>query len=306
VTPRRPAPPRQWRVHVGAHKTATTHLQDTLAARRTALQALGVDYLTREALRGLRLPVAAEGRFAWRRRLGWPLRRRLESRIAPLRSGPACVALSEEDLLGSCAELLDWPFYPRAGRRLAAFAALAGHAEVEIFLSVRGFAGVLPSAYVQVLRWRAVPGGFAPIRAAALARPPSWAELARRLARALPQARLTVWRAEDYRAHEAAVLSRFCGVAVPAGEALPPPERTRSPPAGVVAALEGLDPGLVGHGPRAAALARTGPAPARGAAFMPFSEAERALLSEAYDADLARLAREMPGVLLVPGAGAGR
>ena len=37
------APVSHWRIHIGAHKTATTHLQQTLAAIRPRLVEQGID-----------------------------------------------------------------------------------------------------------------------------------------------------------------------------------------------------------------------------------------------------------------------
>ncbi|MGM0583461.1 MAG: hypothetical protein ACQEUZ_02255 [Pseudomonadota bacterium] len=287
-------PIREWRIHVGAHKTATTHFQDALAARREALRALGVDFLPRDAVRGARpLPSAASRRF----RLEWPPRRDPGRTLARLRSGPDRIALSEENILGVSGDLLSWPFYPRLARRLRPFDSLADGAELTLFLSVRGFEGLLPSAYAQALRTRPVPGGFGPIAAAALDSPPSWLELVRRIAAAAPRARLRVWRFEDYLTREQEILSRFCGVAAPPADRLPPPDFTRTPSARAVARIEALSPLL----PRALhkiAARRIIASDGSDEKFSPFSPSQRSLLREACEEDLARLQRELPGVLM--------
>ena len=87
-------PVREWRLHLGAHKTATTHLQETLALRRDWLVAHGVDVLPMRAVWALRLPPPA-GRYGWRLRLGWPMRRAIEAAVAQLRRGPGRIAISE-------------------------------------------------------------------------------------------------------------------------------------------------------------------------------------------------------------------
>jgi hypothetical protein len=291
-------PVREWRLHLGAHKTATTHLQETLALRRDWLVARGVDVLPMPAVRALRLPPAA-GWKAWRLRLGWPMRRAIEAAVAPLRQGPGRVAISEENLIGFPQHLMGGPFYPKAARRLAGFGALAAGGRLHVFFAVRSFERLLPSAYIQRLRHHPHPrlDGFGPIRAAALRQPPSWTELLLRLRDTLPGARFTVWRQEDYRAHDWRILSCFCGVEIPPGERLADPPRTRSPSARVVAALETLDLGLVGPA-RVEAARRIVDADTGDEPFDPFPEAEKRLLAEAYAADLAELERRLSGALL--------
>ena len=44
-------PVSHWRIHIGAHKTATTHLQQTLAAIRARLVEQGIDPIPLAALR---------------------------------------------------------------------------------------------------------------------------------------------------------------------------------------------------------------------------------------------------------------
>lgn len=234
-----------------------------------------------------------------RRRFPAP-RRDPGRRLARLRSGPDRIALSEENILGVSGDLLSWPFYPRLAGRLRPFDGLAEEAELTLFLSVRGFEGLLPSAYAQALRTRPIPGGFGPIAAAALDSPPSWLELVRRIAAAAPRARLRVWRFEDYLTREQEILSRFCGVEAPPADRLPPPDFTRTPSARAVARIEALSPLL----PRALhkmAARRIIAADGSDEKFSPFSPSQRSLLREAYEEDLARLRRELPGVLMTFG-----
>jgi hypothetical protein len=287
-----------WRLHIGAHKTATTHLQDVLEALRPPLAAAGVDFIPRERSRHLHLHAHA-GRLGWRLWLGGAaMRRKIDARVGPLRSGPPVVAISDENMPGLATALLGGDFYPAAERRLRPFAALArGPAPLAVFLSVRDPAGLLPSAYAQVLRSRPVPGGFGPIRERALARPPRWSDLVARVRRALPGVPLRVWTYEDYRHHDRAILSAFCGTALPPLPVLPPPASTRAPSAEAMARIEALDPGL-GPAAHAAAVAAIAAADGGGPRFAPFAPAEAALLGEAYAEDLARLEADAPGTLL--------
>lgn len=277
-----------WRIHLGAHKTATTHLQDALSEAREALLEAGVDALPTTALRAVGFPPPA-GRADWRLLAGgWAMRRRLEAAVAPLRRGPRVLAVSEENVLGLSTGLLSDPLYPGAENRLRRLRPLARAGRLQVFLSVRDPAAALPSAYAQVLRSRPVPGGFAAVRAQALAAPPSWSALARRIIAALPGAPLTVWRFEDYVRDAAPATTAFLGCAPPPRRETAAPTRTKAPSADAIARLEALPADLDGAA-RAAAVAQVLADDRGGARFAPFSDAEAADIGAAYALDMARM-----------------
>ena len=174
-------PVRQWRIHLGAHKTATTHLQQTLAAVRDDLTGQGVDFIPTPRVRARNL-ASALGRPRPIARLpivgSAHMRDAIEAVLAPLRIGPEVVAFSEENILGVPGHMLAAPLYPRAAVNLGRLASLAGRAEVVFFLSIRSYDTLIPSAYVETLKHAPPPpGGFreacgaAAFRAAELVRP---------------------------------------------------------------------------------------------------------------------------------------
>lgn len=281
------ASPVEWRIHLGAHKTATTHLQDTLAQRRDALLGRGVDFLPMRDVRALRLPPSS-GRFHWRRLLGWPMRQRIEAAVTPIRKGPRRIAISEENLIGYVRDLMTPRLYPQLEQNLRPFAALSGFADMTLFLAIRSFDTLLPSAYAQQLRVRHVPGQFETLRQQALDNPPSWLDVVERISAVLPAARIRIWKYEDYRENEDQILSQFCGVEVPAGPRLRPPASTRALSAQSIAALEGLGQKMSNEncGKAASDLAEAdeGDAP-----YRPFRPAEQAYLQEAYLADIEQI-----------------
>lgn len=112
----RPGPVREWRIHLGAHKTATTHLQQTLEAHRPALVERGVDFIHFRAFRSVATPYVRPN--SWQRRL-WspPVARRFERALDGLRAtGPDTVLLSDEDILGYSRDQLGRTLYPQPGR----------------------------------------------------------------------------------------------------------------------------------------------------------------------------------------------
>ena len=290
------APVREWRVHIGAHKTATTHLQETLEAIHPVLLQRGVDAITIRTLR----PVAR--RFVslrnWRVWAGGKiLREEFRARIEPLRAGPDRVVLSEENFLGHLHHVVREKLYWQAGLRLRAVVALQAEAPLHLFLAIRRMDAFLPAAYAELLRQRPARRPFGELKPAWIAAPPRWTDLVRRIRRAAPQARLTIWRYEDYPAHRREILAKLCGTRIDDLPDLPRPETTMRPSAAAVGAAEALDPAmpLEEWRRRIAALYREAPAGA-GTAYAPFGEAEAARLAAAYDADCAALAAE--GLLL--------
>lgn len=276
----------EWRIHIGAHKTATTHLQDLLALQRDDLAAEGVDFIPRPILRAILLPPHV-GRHAWRLRVGggWPLRRAFERRLRPVRLGPGRVVMSEERFLGNATALLERGFYPQARERLLPFSALAYGAKLFVFLSIRSPDRLLPSAYAQILRTRPWPGGFGPIRERAVADRPRWSDVVARIRLTLPRASVSIWTMEDYIEAPSLVASSFCGVTIKRSTELPPPSGTRSPSAHAIETIERLDPNL----PSGEYVERVKAIIAEDDStepFRPFSEREAAALRRTYEDDL--------------------
>jgi hypothetical protein len=298
----RPAPVRAWRIHIGAHKTATTHLQETLTLLRPALAARGIDYMPNPLIRNQKLSWTL-----WRRRpiarlpLIGPahMRDAIEATLDPLRIGPDTVALSEENILGVPHQVLEPTFYSQADQSLSRLSSLGLRADVELFLSIRSYDALLPSAYVESLKHGTAPrGGFGSVKERLLAVPPSWYDLVARIRAATPGMPLHIWRQEDYRANAQAIMEAFCGCPLGQLPEVSDPTWTRSPSATAVAAAERLPADLS----RVERLARVkeifGASEPDGDRFSPFSEAERRHLRARYEADLARIAAAWPEAMM--------
>ena len=295
-------PVRQWRIHLGAHKTATSHLQETLAAVRDDLVGQGVDFIPNPLVRqrnlartlSQRRPVARlpiVGRAY--------MRAAIESVVAPLRAGPEVVVLSEENIIGVPEHMLEVPSYPQAERNVGRLASLADRAEVTFFLSIRSYDTLIPSAYVETLKHAPPPpGGFQAAVAELLSGSSGWFDLVSRIRAAAPGIPLRIWRQEDYRANAQAIMEAFCGSPLGPLPEISDPTWTRSPSAGAIATAEALPRDL----PRAERLTRVREIFAAGEPgadpFRPFGTAERQRLRARYEADLERIARVHPDVLM--------
>ena len=301
----RVVPVRQWRIHLGAHKTATTHLQETLTLVRDGLARRGVDFIPNPLVRETGL-----AQRLWERR---PIARlpfvgpahmrdAIGATVEPLRIGPDVVVLSEENVLGRPEHIFAEPFYPQVARIVGRLASLAGRAELVLFLSIRSYDTFLPSAWAEHVKHSPPPpGGFEGMRARLVARPPSWHDLVRRLRAAAPAASLRIWRQEDYRANDAAIMAAVCGCPLPPLPEISDPHWTRSPSAAAIAEAERIPPGL----PHAERLARVRDiyldSDPGGDRFRPFSAPERESLRAAYEADLERIATAYPDAMMTFG-----
>ncbi len=184
-------------VHLGAHKTASTHLQQALGRARTALAARGVALFLPEDLRrdGLRLT----GCIAAPREDGGHAAM-IRNAFAEAARGARALLISEENILGTAhnpAMIAREQFYPEAQARLARLAALLPSGEVTMALALRDPAGFLVSAYSQRLLAGTIES-FEDFRGGLDPASLSWADLVARLQGAMPQSRMLLWRYEDY------------------------------------------------------------------------------------------------------------
>lgn len=294
---------KEWRIHLGAHKTATTHVQDTLLAHREQMARLGVDYIPREAFGPLQRRYSNPGH--WRRKL-WsrPLANQFMRQTHALRGVGQTVLVSDEDLLGYSDGLLSPDFYP-SFRGAHIVAEMQKTAPVALFLGVRSYDRLLPSAYAQMLKSFAPdPDWRARIGSEVLKTPPSWPDLVERLLAAFPNAKLRVWRHEDYRIHWQRILTAFAGRDVGEFPELPPPTRTTSPSQEAIERAEALDFSLPIQERRARVkqiFYSGGPEATAGTPFRPYQNETASALKQKYEQDLQRIDQDHPGMLIQMG-----
>lgn len=290
-------------IHVGAHKTASTHLQQTLRGLIPRMLAAGIHYSDVHHWRGgvTRLAVAL-GEGPGPARLRGRLRRRLDVTAA---TWPEMM-ISEENILGSLRRggLMGKGsiIYPEATRRMTRLCGMLRHRPATICLAVREPCGFLTSAFsMQVmggheLRLADYLDGFDPARL-------SWSDLARRLLGLRGVARLVAWRYEDYPAVRPQILSAMLPQALA--------DQAGNPPAAIVglsqqAYDEVLQRALDCPQADVAQLAREAksrfPREGGAAPLNLMDEAAALRCRAAYDADLAELANLPRTTLLLPPA----
>lgn len=277
-------------LHIGAHKTASTHLQHSLRACRAAFSAAGLNYLDPTDLRagGFRLGLIAQG---------GPRSEAAARRFAEAVAGEKRVLLSEENILGSALPAQpaeSGRLYPEAPERLARVTGLLGERPVQLFLAVRDPAGFLVSSYGQ----RLVSGVIEPFDSYLAGRDPSalrWADLAGRLAGVPGVQGITIWRYEDWPQIAPAVFARMLPADL--AQKVQLTEGVVHPGLSARAhewIMEELALGRASAETPRTARARFPKRPGE-AGIMPFDDEARARIARAYADDLSAL-RAMAGV----------
>lgn len=206
-------------LHLGAHKTATTHLQESLRMALRPLHDAGVHYAGPRDLRA--------GRFALVSLLSGAPRPQLTSRCrryfhAAFAAYPEII-LSDENILGGTRRHRLFGaggiIYPEAEARLKALGGIVGPRPIVAALSVRDPARYNVSAFALQL-WQGNELEFPEYLAGRDPATLNWTDLARRILSVPGIARLVVWRYEDYRTLRPRILRAL----LPAGAARAVPD----------------------------------------------------------------------------------
>ena len=289
-------------LHIGAHKTASTHLQIGLRWAADALSARGVAVFTPPTLRapdlGLQDYVALPPGDKRARDHG--------ARLSAAFARPAeRLLISEENILGNAhaRDMIEGRrFYPRAETVVPRVLELLPPGPKVVALAMRDPASFLTSAYSQRLmsgapdRFDHFLQGLSPLSL-------SWFDFVTRLRAAVPDARFVLWRFEDYPAIARPVLSTLLGpdaaAEVRLGHAIAHPGLSAKAQLAVMAEAPALrEMGQKAARERIAALREAAPKGPDAPGFDPFLPSLKARSARAYQEDVARIA-QMPGVTLL-------
>lgn len=276
-------------LHLGAHRTGSTAVEQALSANADLLAGEGLAVWPPRRLRALpgfgQVPGLPEaGRQA--------LRAGLAERFAGLaRRGIARLVISEENMVGGMhGSLTAGALYPHARDRLLAYAAVLPAPVRWVGIGVRGHARHWLSCQAYVLPRRRLPR-FEALAPALAALPRGWADLVGDAAAAFPEAEILVWTQESLAADLAAIACALAG-RVGAEDLVLPEGPVNAGADGsdhdLIHELREADPGIAaGQLARRlrAARAERGPGPAP--RFTPEAEAR---MARRYAADLARIA----------------
>ena len=284
-------------IHLGAHKTATTHLaRCVLAAENDLLQA-GVVFLDPAQLRQppleLRALISDPGKSPKQQKLGQEILRGLMAEQRDL-------ILSEEQILGGlgASRFLgrDGRVYPQAGQRLGKLLDLLGTRDVTLLLGIRSPADFLTSTFGEQLRHggplqiEEFLGDYDP-------RSLRWCELVERLLAESGAMRLVCWRYEDLRAVRDEVLTIMLGPDLASVVPDLPPTRVGLSGPGYRALLQQADGARV-DGKLIGALLKAHPKQAGGDRLRLLSDELHDICERNYAEDCARIAA-LPGVRML-------
>ena len=129
-------------LHLGLHKTATTTLQDFLAANVKALLGHGVVYPGLARMRSDLTPLIMSA--------DKPDRAELARFVE--RSEPPVLLLSDENILGAPGDIVGGRLYPFGENRVRRFCDQFADRRVRLFLTLRQPAGFIASMYCEYLR----------------------------------------------------------------------------------------------------------------------------------------------------------
>lgn len=200
-------------LHLGAHKTASTHLQQSLQRVPDALLNAQVRFFGPRVLRDPEQPLVKLVRSH-----GADADPTDGSDVLyPLAEGVAHLVLSDENLLGQVMnEHQPGKLYPRAKGRITRLLTGLRSAHTTVFLSIRDPGAWLASLYSQRIKGGQYTG-FEEFCAGLVPTEVLWSGLIRRLAQIGGHRGIVVWRYEDYAQIGDQVLESLLGRVPPIG-----------------------------------------------------------------------------------------
>ena len=203
------------RFHIGAHKTATTYIQELLQTNLDLIQANATVYWPLAETRAVISHELASLRASKFERLkalllgekgkAWDS---ATQSFEQLLSHDHTTLLSEENILGGTSSVLNGRFYPEAAKNFKTLTSDISDRPMEIWLAIRSYPEFISSAYAESLR----QGYFAPTETVVkkfAGFEMGWRNLILSLSEVRPDAKFVVWRFENFRALEDVLISRL-------------------------------------------------------------------------------------------------
>lgn len=229
----------RWLIHIGLHKTGTTHIQDQLSLMAPMLVETGISYVGRDFLRdeGLLNILRKEGSFRFAPSY---LRRVLAARrLKDAGHSSGTILISDENISGRVGEVFVDPPYPRLDRHLRAVRDITGQ-DLSILVCVRNPATLLPSAYAQMIRFEPPKRSLAEYIEKWMKTPPRWPALFDRIRAIFPRAEIIAWTFEDYASNPGMVFRGLVGLDIETPDLLEISPSTMRPTREAITAIETL------------------------------------------------------------------
>jgi len=306
------------KLHLGAHKTATTHFQDTLLALQPELQAVGVNYellaktrkrlsLARKYTRCLSFcqipPTRLSSRLVSKKLITCPYLFQ-ESSQKSLQEAPQIFLRSDENMIGSVSDACSITLYRKSLERMKFFNYIDSCFSVELNLSIRDLSEVFVGAYITYLRRE--PGRASRIKSRLIKDlsyncQASWLPFIDKLSQHTNN-KITVWSQEYYKHNSEHVIGNFIGndnIEIPL---IPPPKSTMTPSYKAIEKVETLISQLKSKPKNWSQICdeiyREYPASEKNEKFSFLNNKTKARLSECYKQDKAYIANNSNIVFL--------
>jgi hypothetical protein len=220
--------------HLGAHKTATTHFQQTLEAMQISLNQDNIHYeplsVTRKKVSKLRRHVKRNPYFL----LSSPTKRQqtvCDKLIDPEYNHIEIFLRSEENILGRAVDACDTSLYRHSDTRLRFLTYVTQQFDTHMYVSIRHFADVFIGAYITALRFNphyAIHAKKRLLKQLSDGATVSWLPLLENINK-FSDLPLTVWSQEYYKSHCTKIIKHFIGrddIDIPS---IKPPTCTKTP-----------------------------------------------------------------------------
>ncbi len=291
-------------VHGGVHKTATSYVQSILQRNSGRMAKAGVRYIHhRDTRKEFTYPCQLNGyeKLGKNYRTKFPddkLRKQTRSFFKKIAAKPGeRIILSDENMPGHCGQCVNaGALYQRRDVLIPLFAREIPYPVTEVHLALRGYADFFASAYVEYLRSASGDRIISEIKMKRnlLSNLPNWKGFIEIVSAAFPDARLILWRHEDFRKLSGRIIQNLCGPEVDADD-LAEPKRARGRPSASHRAIQEILAEISRIGGAAALEKRVEiqdryPRGKDYPGYDPWSAQERAHLDRLYQRDMAEIA----------------
>lgn len=277
-------------LHLGAHKTATTYMQDGLELSRGVLRQSGIGYVPLTELR----PSITE-----RLGFGRPGLQTAVNRLLDEYRGCNRLIISDENIIGGLKPSPKLGFYPKHRKRLAKLLGKLGRHDFEIYFATRSYDEFISAMYCEYIRHRAFVevetylrnfeyGAF------------RWSKIVETFVTLVGAENVYLWRYEDFAAAQDEIFAAL--IDAPADMVQRPTGRVReSLSMAAVQTLASLDPTDDADEARARARAAAAAHPKGpdNPAFSAFIPAASRTLRARYESEISRLRHDFPGIRIL-------
>lgn len=301
-------------VHGGVHKTATSYVQSILQRNANKMRKQGVHYIHhRDTRKDYTYPCQLNGY----QKLGLKYRTKVPDKelekvakkfFNKIKAKPGeRIILSDENLPGHCGQCVrSGELYNRREMLVPIFADHIIYPVTEVHIAIRNYADFFASAYVEFLRSASGEHIMSDtvMKRAVLSSLPSWLPYLQLLQKSFPNARLVIWRHEQFRALSSTVIGNLIGPGLDAAK-LSSPKATNDRPSASHRAVQEILARAERIGGEAAIAQRVEiqdafPRSPLYPGYDPWTADERDHLVRTYEKDIVKIRSQMDLTFLEP------